>query len=716
MEYLKQFQKHLEQNDLPSIVNLWQEYCLSDEIDPEEAIQILKGIKHSTLCDPFGCYIEQILPLWETLPESDKKHTLFCLIFDIETSNEHSLGEMAFNYLQARHGTDPSFLQKARLVGLREMEKFRGCISNFDTLNHMVVGNFFLHNGGWGTGEVMEVSTLREQVILEFDYVGGQKDLSFENAFKTLVPIPKTHFLAMRFGNPDDLEKIARADPVKVIRLLLSDLGPKSAQDIKDELCDLVIPEADWTRWWQTARSKIKKDTLIEVPENVRDVFRLRFSEMSHEERLQKALSSKPDANGLIEMIYSFMRDFPVAFKNEDFKASLRTQLVGILSSKEISDGQEIQILFFLQDLDYKEDKSKIQDLLSRFSKIEDVIQEIHVVAYKKRFLTAVRVNRQDWKDIFLKLLLTVEGAPLKDYILGELLAAKETAGVVKRLEELLFNPKIAPSALLWYFQKIMQDEELPFSDQEGKDRFFEAFFTLLYTIETEPSYRELVKKMHQFLSGGRYQNVRTIFQGASKTVVKEILLLSTKCQTLSDHDIKILYSLAEVVHPSIGKGNQKDEEEETIVWTTEEGYNKLKSRIHQIATVETVQNAKEIEVARSHGDLRENSEFKFALERRDRLQSELRFLSQQLSSMRILSSEDVHTDTVSVGTVVSLKNSKGESTRYTLLGPWDADPENNILSFQSKLAQSLKDLPVGSKCQIQNQEWEIVKIHSFFG
>ncbi len=716
MEYLKQFQGHLEQNDLPSIVSLWQEYCLSDEIEPDETIQILESIKTSTLADAFGCYVEQILPLWETLEDSDKKHRLFCLIFDVQSTNEPSLAELAYNYLTTRYGKDPAFNQKIRLVGLREKDSFRCCITNFDIINHMVIGNFFLHTGGWGVGEVMDVSMLREQVILEFDYVAGQKDLSFDNAFKNLLPIPKTHFLAMRFGNPDALEKTAKSDPVKVIRLLLSDLGPKSAQEIKEELCDLVIPEEDWAKWWQAARTKVKKDTLIEVPENLRDSFRLRSAEVSHEERLQKALSTKPDANTLIEMVYSFMRDFPSAFKNDDFKESLRNQLVDVLSHKEITDGQEMQILFFLQDLDYKEDKSKIKEIVNRFTALEDVIKEIHVIAYKKRFLVEVRANRKDWNEIFLKLLFVVDVNPLRDYILTELLAAGERAGIVKKLDDLIDNPMQAPQVLLWYFQKIMLDDKLPLSDQDGKNRFFEGFFTLLYQLEPHTAQRELIKKMHQFLSGGRYHNVRQIFQGASKNVVKEVLLLSTKCQTLTDHDIKILYSLAEVVHPSLGKLGKKDEnEDDAITWTTEEGYNKLKSRIHQIATVETVENAKEIEVARSHGDLRENSEFKFALERRDRLQSELRFLSDQLSTMRILSAEDVQADRVSVGTIISLKNSEGKAMSYTLLGPWDADPEKNILSFQSKLAQNMKDLVVGNKCHIQNQEWEIVKIRSFF-
>ena len=140
------------------------------------------------------------------------------------------------------------------------------------------------------------------------------------------------------------------------------------------------------------------------------------------------------------------------------------------------------------------------------------------------------------------------------------------------------------------------------------------------------------------------------------------------------------------------------------VIWTTAEGYQKLQYRIQQIATVETVENAKEIEVARSHGDLRENAEFKAALERRDRLQGELKFLSDQLNRTRVITKEDISPNEVGIGSIVECKNKKGEKVVYTLLGPWDADPEMNILSFQSKLAQQLKGLKVGDKIPLSRR------------
>lgn len=713
MEYLKQFQNHISRNDLPAIVSLWQEYCLSDEINPEEAIQILQDIQRSPLNHPFGCYVEEILPIWETLPPSENKHTIFKIVFDMETKNDKNLADIGLKYLEERYPNDADFAQKIKLVGLRDKISFQQAISNFELLSHMKVGNFFLHTGGWGVGEVIDVSMLREQITLEFDFVAGHKELSFKNAFKTLLPISKEHFLARRFGAPEEFEAFAKKDPVETIRLLLKDLGPKTAQEIKDELCDLVIPEPEWARWWQTARTKLKKDTLIESPKNLKGVFRLRIAEMTHEDRLQNALANPLTIDAMIEQIYSFLRDFPQALKNEGFKKNLVEKIRETLSRRELTDSQEMQLLLLLKEI-HHEGGNNLADLIKGLSNLVVVVNQIEVVALKKRILQEIKTLRPDWPEIYASLLSIVQQNNLKDFILDSLMEAKKSDLVKGVAKGYLEDPVASPSSLVWYFQKILSSSEYPYSDREGKNLFFEAFFVLMHKLEMHPPSREFVKKMYAMLTNNRYELVRTMFKDADISVVKEILLLSTKCHSLLDHDLKILQSLAAVVHPSLQQlGHGIDAEEEPI-WTTQEGYNRVKARIEQIATVETVENAKEIEVARSHGDLRENSEFKFAQEKRARLQSELKFLSDQLKQMRILTKNDIQTDKVSVGSVVHLKNQKGQTISYSLLGPWDADPDHNILSFQSKLAKELLGLEKGSQVMIQNELWTIEEITSF--
>jgi transcription elongation factor GreA-like protein/transcription elongation GreA/GreB family factor len=719
MGYLKDFQTHITNHDYPSFLKLWEEYCSGDELEADEVCEILKSVKNSDIAEPFGRHVERVIPLWQKMPEGHFTNEVLKLIIDIQTTNHEFLGDLAYNYLKTKYSHEANFNDKIRLIGMRGKEKFQGAISNYELLTHMGKGKYVFHSGGWGVGEIIDVSMVREQLTLEFDYVPGKKELSFATAFKTLIPIPDDHFLALRFGTPDLLEKKARENPLEIIHMLLKDLGPKTAAEIKDELCELVIPAADWTRWWQTARSKIKKDTMIATPDDIREPFRLRKSEMAHEERLQKLLESKQDTNALIQTVYSFLRDFPETLKNNEFKATLLAKMTETLSSKELTPSQELQIHFFLQDLNGAKDSPVIGELIKKFESVEKIIDSIEVLTFKKRGLMEARKHRQDWKDSFLTLLFKVGQAPLRDYILAELGSNNAEAELKAKFQALYTHPSRHPDAFMWYFQKLQTQKSILFSDKEGKLRFFEGLLILLSHVENDPEEREMVKKIHSILSAGRFALVRQMMQNASLDEVKEIILLASKCHSFSDHDQKIFHSLAEVVFPQLTKTRKKQEgssssQEPAVIWTTQEGYVKLQQRMQQIATVETVENAKEIEAARAHGDLRENAEFKAALEKRDRLQSELKQLSEQFGKARVITADDITPDEVGIGTIIECQNPQGKTVSYTLLGPWDANPDKNILSFQSKLAQSLKGKSVGDKFTSQGEELTITAIRSY--
>jgi transcription elongation GreA/GreB family factor len=197
----------------------------------------------------------------------------------------------------------------------------------------------------------------------------------------------------------------------------------------------------------------------------------------------------------------------------------------------------------------------------------------------------------------------------------------------------------------------------------------------------------------------------------------QEFLLLASKCQTFSQQDIKIFHSLVQVVHPSLSpekKARERLELDGRFIWTTEEGLRKTQEKIQHIGTVEVVENAREVEAARALGDLRENSEYKFACERRRHLQSELRRLSHDLNRARVITEQDIDLNEVGIGNIVEVANPSGEKQTYTILGPWDAVPEKNILSFQSMLAQAMVGRKVHDKFSFKEEEYQITKIGSY--
>lgn len=721
MGYLEECLAEINHRNFPKFLELWEEYCTSDSVDVDECSQLLVAIKNSDFAKPFGQLVEMGLPLLSRLTDDNEVYQIGSLFIDLQTTNSPVLHELAMDLLKKKHGADPLFNERLRLVNMRGSDNFQGALSNYNLLAHMKVGKYVFHTAGWGVGEIMELSSLREQVAIEFEHVTGRKHLNFMNAFKTLVPIPDEHFLARRFGDSDKLEEEAKKDPVGVIKMLLKDLGPRSAGEFKDELCDLVIPEKEWAKWWQTARGKLKKDTMVEVPETLREPFRLRKAELLHEERLLNTMQKITDPDELIVTSFNFVRDFPAVLKNTEIKTMIEQKLKNLLMENDLTVSQEMQIrIFFESPLNVQLDDKKVEDFIAPPANIEQILNNISIAAYKRRVLMLVKNHRKDWVEVFLSILFSNQQVYVREYLFKELNHTGTKQQLTDKLKHLQQNPKDNPETFFWYYQLIISKEgpNLPLGSKAELLNWFEAFLILYQFLEFKPELRELSKKMYMLIQGKRYAMVRQLLEGADLEFVNEFLLLVSKCQSLTDTDLQILRSLAAVVHPSLGKQKTLAVAEHLdghTLWTTEEGYLKTQERIREIGTTEMVANAREVEAARALGDLRENSEYKFALEMRARLQSELKTLSEQLGRARIITPVDTKTDEIDIGSVVNIRDSKGGKFTYTVLGPWDANPDINILSFQSKFVQAMLGLSTGDKFNFKGEDYEILDVNTIF-
>lgn len=719
MSYLEEIKSQIQLRDFAKLLLLWEEYCANDVVDVEEFAALLRMLKGTDVAVPFGKYAERGLVLWRLIDAPEDIYTILKLIIDLQNINTAELGELAYEALRSRYGSDPLFNERIRLVGLRNRQNFQGALSHYELLVHMEKGNFVFHTGGWDVGEIVDVSPVREQLAVEFEFVAGRKHFTFANAFKTLIPLSQEHFLARRFANPDLLEQQARKNPLEVIQALLRDMGPKTAAEIKEELCELVIPEGDWSKWWQGSRAKLKKDPIIETPSTIKQPFKLRKAEISAQELLHQALQGAATSGALVQQCYTLTRDMPSILNDPTIVATLKEAILPLLEEENLWPPLEMEIaIFFENTLGELLPERTLRELIQKYGAHDDLINGIEILAYRKQALIAIRDHRSDWVERFLSLLRSLQSNPLRDYVLKELNESEGKAALSDAINELLQNPLDNPEVFLWYFQKLLTTEgqELPFSDKESLETFFESFLILYSQLESRGENRELLKKMYNLLSGQRFAVVRHLLEGSSLDFTKEYLLLISKCQTLSDHDLKILRSLAEVVHPSLGI-SKKDKShlltDGHIIWTTQEGYLKAKQQLPILGT-EIVENAREIEVARSHGDLRENAEYKFALERRAELQRKLKHLTEQMNRLRIATKDDFSPHEVGVGSVVVLDNKlKDEKSRYTILGPWDADPEKGVLSFQSQLAQAMIGLKKGDSFQFRDDTYVVVEISS---
>jgi transcription elongation GreA/GreB family factor len=101
--------------------------------------------------------------------------------------------------------------------------------------------------------------------------------------------------------------------------------------------------------------------------------------------------------------------------------------------------------------------------------------------------------------------------------------------------------------------------------------------------------------------------------------------------------------------------------------------------------------NSKEIAVARSYGDLRENHEYKAAKEMQKILMRRKGELESQIVRARGADFANPRTDVVSVGTEVKVTDlDSNNPERFIVLGAWDSNPEKGVISYLTPVAQAL--------------------------
>jgi transcription elongation GreA/GreB family factor len=121
-------------------------------------------------------------------------------------------------------------------------------------------------------------------------------------------------------------------------------------------------------------------------------------------------------------------------------------------------------------------------------------------------------------------------------------------------------------------------------------------------------------------------------------------------------------------------------------------------------------QNVKDIAVARSYGDLRENFEYKAAKQMQAVLNRFRTDMERDLTNAQGTDFSGADPSAINIGTVVTLETAEGKDVIYTVLGAWDSDPETNLVSYLSDIGQALIGEKVGSVVEIRELETETLQ------
>jgi len=142
-------------------------------------------------------------------------------------------------------------------------------------------------------------------------------------------------------------------------------------------------------------------------------------------------------------------------------------------------------------------------------------------------------------------------------------------------------------------------------------------------------------------------------------------------------------------------------EEKRTVI--TEEGLKKLQEQLDYLVGTRRNEIAHQIEVARGFGDLSENAEYDAAKSEQAKVEAEIAHLTAVIRNALVVSSSDISTDKVSIGTIVEVENTAtGMKQEFSIVGENEADPYQKKISTESPIGNGLLGTTVGEVVTIE--------------
>ena len=568
-----------------------------------------------------------------------------------------------------------------------------------DPLTELVAAGFCTHRS-WGSGKITTVDTLMAKITIDFQAKPGHSmDLGF--AATILKPLSSSHILARKATDLAGLKRMGALRHLELIKLVLESYGGEATvAQIQESLVPDVIEE-DWKKWWADAKKEMKSDGHFQLPvkktepivyhaeelspadklmSNIRDAKGLK-AQLAAASELCKAIDDVENKESVLDEVVAILND---AIKNHlTFKPSLALEAVLLRDAIRTQSGVQPQ-----------EEELIADDIFEKADNLAEVIEGLSA-AKQKLALEAFRQAHPDtWVVTYLKL-INETGLRLVGELVQILIDTGHFDKFKGNLTKLISKREASTDLMLW----MGKNRSDSFADILGPD----VFRAMMAAIENDRFQDRKTSKLGDLILSD--QELITDLIGSTDIELVEDLvraLQATNC--FDDMDKRSLLGRIVKEFPSIQamiSGDQAREDNALIVsWPSLE---RRKLEYEELVKEKIPANSKEIAIARSFGDLRENHEFKAAKETQKLLLSRKGELEFDLTRARATDFSDATIDQVTVGNkvgVTNLETNKPET--FTVLGAWDGDPDNQILSYLTPLGQAFLGKKPGEEAKLE--------------
>ncbi len=551
----------------------------------------------------------------------------------------------------------------------------------------------------WGFGKIKTVDTVFARFTIDFQTKAGHAmDLSF--AAESLKPIPGNHILAKKASDLEGLRQMAALHHLELIKLVVLSFGGRATID---QIQQVLVPDVirdDWKKWWEAAKREIKKDGHFTVPTKKSEPIIYQNNEVALPDRLLAEFKAAKGLKAKTAAANEALKNF----SDIENKAALATEIIAGLNS-DIITHQRTQPSVTLEGIFIRDEIRQAAGLppaenditasiiWSQDVKPGPILEQMPAIKHRRALQSFKECNTALWHEA-LQVTLNTVSAKLAGEI-ASLLIQEGKLNLLKDALVKLVSHHTASSELLLWLAKERSDS---FADILGP----EVFRAMLSAMERDQFNEKKSNRLRDFILDDQQLLVELI-GSADFEVIKDLTRALQLSPCFDDMDKRSLLARIVKSYPAVQtliSGETKQDTSLTVSW---ESLEKRRKEYTELVQKKIPANSKEIAIARSYGDLRENHEYKAAKEMQKILMRRKVELEAQLVRARGTDFANTKTDVVGLGTRTSVTDLvSGHSETFSILGAWDSDPDKGVLSYLTPLAQALLNKKPGDEVDFE--------------
>lgn len=582
-----------------------------------------------------------------------------------------------------------------------------------EKLEKLTPGSCCRHRS-WGAGIVKEWDSLTGKVIIDFHEKSGHA-MEMEYAAQSLRPLPADHIDSKILKDLDHLKELVASDPVELMKIVVESLGKQATiERIEMGLSGKVVPAKDWKKWWDSAKKAMKKDGRFEVPTRRTIPLTLHDSAPDRGALALEKLKASTGPKTVIKALEDLNKNWK-SVENKGILEDVLTEVDNVLEklpSSQVHAG--IELVLARQEFVSKADAGDphASHALDRFlpknpRAFVEILEGLPSAKQGRAVEFARKAWQEDWETMAPKL-LSVGNAKVCEVVIQTYRDAGKFDELIATLERLISERKLHYDFIYWICRN-RKNEFRPLVNHN----LLAAMLSVLEFEQLGGSRK--ASKLERLLLTDK-ELVRDLLESATDEQVRDVtraILASPAFEELDKRSfLASLVKLYPFVQEMITKGTTGSSqptpasEETSVLIVSWESLKRRQAELEELVTKKIPENSREIAVARSYGDLKENHEFKSAKEMQTVLMRRQAELEADLASAQGTDFRNADPSRVNVGTVVTIVDMENaKEDEFTILGAWDSDPENGVISYKTGVAQTLMHKTPGDEVELNLED-----------